>query len=255
MHQIPSAKDNVIWLIEWAEGTKKNAILVDGPSATEVLQFCSERNIQLRAILNTHTHGDHVGINHDLRKRKLLEGMLVYGHQSVQKSIPGITNPVQDNDEITIGPIRIQVFLTEGHIDGHVSYLIDEFLFCGDTMFGAGCGYLFDGPPSKMHDSLQLFSSMPEYTYVCCAHEYTEDNLKFAWTQEPENSDLQKRIIEVLQKRKRGASTLPSTIGIEKRTNPFMRSNTTTIFADKRKKKDGGSYRDISWPPSFVHFK
>ena len=253
VHQIPSAQDNVIWLIEWKERDEKFAIVVDGPCATEVLQFCTEKDIELRAILNTHTHGDHVGINHDLRKKKMLDGVLVYGHKSVQKDIPGITYPVQNNDIISIGPIQIKVLLTEGHIDGHVSYLIDEFLFCGDTMFGAGCGYLFDGPPSKMHNSLQVFSTMPENTYVCCGHEYTEDNLKFAWTQEPENVHLQKRIVEVLHKRRRGESTLPSTIGIEKRTNPFVRSNTTVAFAKKRKSKDGGEYRNIQWPPSFIH--
>ena len=157
VHQIPSATDNVIWFVVWTENANKFGLAVDGPSAQEVLRFCNHQKIQFKAILNTHTHGDHIGINRDLQRNGLLQKIQVYGHEKVKGKIPGITHTLQDNDVISIGPLRIKVLLTEGHINGHVSYLIDEFLFCGDTMFGAGCGYLFDGPPSKMHSSLQRF--------------------------------------------------------------------------------------------------
>ena len=251
VHQIPSAKDNVIWMLVWEEEQCKNGIVIDGPHAKDVLAFCEKEQVRLRAILNTHTHGDHIGINHDLDRRGLLQHLIVCGYKGVQNQIPGITHPVQDKDFVEIGPLKIQILLTEGHINGHISFLIDGFLFCGDTLFGAGCGYLFDGPPSKMYASLQKIAALPEETYVCCAHEYTEDNLKFAWTQEPENPDLQQRIINVCQLRKEGYSSLPSTIGMEKQTNPFIRSDSVDVFRYKRKEKDGGLYRNIPWPPSF----
>ena len=251
VHQIPSATDNVIWMVIWEENQNKYGIVIDGPSAKEVLQFCEREKVFVKGILNTHTHGDHIGINRDLMRQGLLQDMIVCGYRGMKDHIPGITNPVDEKDILTIGPLQIQVLLTEGHINGHISFLIDEFLFCGDTMFGAGCGYLFDGPPSKMFASLQKFASLPEETYVCCAHEYTEDNLKFAWTEDPDNLLLQQRIQETYQRRKQGYSSLPSTIKLEKETNPFIRSDSTIVFAAKRKRKDGGSYKEIPWPPSF----
>ncbi|MEL6183784.1 MAG: hydroxyacylglutathione hydrolase C-terminal domain-containing protein, partial [Myxococcota bacterium] len=121
------------------------------------------------------------------------------------------------------------VMLTEGHIDGHVSYRVEEALFCGDTLFAGGCGYLFDGPPAKMHDSLQRLAGLPEDTLVFCAHEYTQDNLRFAWFVEPDNAALAERIRTDWARRGRGEATVPSTIGLELATNPFIRADQPTI--------------------------
>ena len=122
--------------------------------------------------------------------------------------------------------------LTEGHIDGHVSYLFDGVLFCGDTLFAGGCGYLFDGPPEKMHESLSRFAELDADTLVCCAHEYTQDNLLFAYSIEPSNTRLVERAKDVWKRRLRGESVVPSTIGEEMETNPFMRTTSTELIAN-----------------------
>ena len=135
----------------------------------------------LMGILNTHTHGDHIGINHALMRAGRLDAMTVVGARKTADAIPGLTMPVEDGDRIEVLGTPVDVMLTEGHINGHISYLVGGALFCGDTLFGGGCGYLFDGPPSSMHESLQRLAALEPDTLVCCAHEYTEDNMRFAW--------------------------------------------------------------------------
>ena len=154
--------------------------------------------------------------------------------------------------------------LTEGHIDGHVTFVLDGVLFCGDTMFGAGCGYLFDGPPPKMWNSLERLAALDGAHRVCCAHEYTQDNLRFAWSVEPGNPDLAQRIKATWALRAEGRSSVPSTIEVERKTNPFLRhaspiirehvarampewslSSPAEIFAATRALKDRKDYRDL----------
>jgi hydroxyacylglutathione hydrolase len=262
VHQIPSAQDNLIWLIVAPGG---EAAAVDGPDAEAVLAHCAERGFRLTTIINTHTHHDHIGINRDLERRGLLAGMRVVGPKRVASDVPGITEEVDDGGTTTFGGVTARVLLTEGHINGHVSYVLDGVLFCGDTMFGAGCGYLFDGPPAKMHASLERLSSLPESTRVCCAHEYTQDNLRFAFSVEPGNADLRARIQSTWQLRGRGESTIPSSIGLERRTNPFLRHGSPElresvarampdrplavpgdVFAATRALKDRKDYKSIS---------
>ena len=137
--------------------------------------------------------------------------------------MPGLTRGVDEGDVVRIGNCSGQVLLTEGHINGHVSYLFGDVLFCGDTMFGAGCGYLFDGPPETMHASLERIATLDPATRVCCAHEYTEDNLRFAWSIDAGNEALAARIRNVWALRARGECSVPSTIAEEKATNPFLR--------------------------------
>jgi hydroxyacylglutathione hydrolase len=220
IHQIPAAQDNLIWLIVTRDG---EAAAVDGPDAGGTLDYCAANGFRLTTILNTHTHGDHIGINRDLQGRGLLSGMRVVGPKRVAADVPGITEQVDDGDSVTFGGVTGTVMLTEGHINGHVSYVLDGVLFCGDTLFGCGCGYLFDGPPAKMHASLERLSALPEATRLCCAHEYTQDNLRFAFSIEPGNADLSARIRSTWEVRGRGESSLPSTIGLERKTNPFLR--------------------------------
>jgi hydroxyacylglutathione hydrolase len=226
VHQIPAATDNLIWLIV-AEGGE--AAAVDGPDAGGVLDYCAVRGFRLTTILNTHTHGDHVGINRDLAGRHLLEKMRVVGPARAAGDVPGITEKVDAGDVVEFGGVPASVLLTEGHINGHISFVLDGVVFCGDTMFGAGCGYLFDGPPAKMHRSLEALAALPFDTRVACAHEYTIDNLRFAWSVEPDNSDLALRIRETRALRAAGGCSVPSTIDLERRTNPFLRHASKTL--------------------------
>ena len=221
VHQIPSASDNLIWL---AVCTQTGiAAAVDGPEARSVLAYCQEHRIRLTTILNTHTHPDHIGINRDLERTHQLSSLRVVGSASRADEIPGITERVREGSRFQLGDASGVVWLTEGHIDGHVSFLVDGVLFCGDTLFGGGCGRLFDGPPEKMHASLQRMAKLPGETAVCCAHEYTEDNLRFAWMIDRDNPVLKQRIRGVWAIRRMGGSTVPSTIAEERETNPFMR--------------------------------
>jgi hydroxyacylglutathione hydrolase len=227
VHQIPAATDNLVWLLQRAESDE--VAVVDGPDAGAVLDYLHTHRLRLTTILNTHTHGDHIGINRDLAARGRLAGLRVVGPAPRAAEVPGLTEGVDEGDTVAFSGTSGRVMRTEGHIDGHVSFVFEDVLFCGDTMFGGGCGYLFDGPPAKMHDSLQRLAALPEGTRVCCAHEYTEDNLRFAWTLEPDNTDLRERLLDVRTRRARGESTVPSTIGLELRTNPFLRGHSPTL--------------------------
>ena len=227
IHQIPSANDNLIWLAVCTQtGT---AAAVDGPEARSVLTYCQDHRIRLTTILNTHTHPDHIGINRDLARRHELSHLRVVGAAARADEIPGITERVKEGSRIQLGDASGEVWLTEGHIDGHVSYLIDGVLFCGDTLFAGGCGRLFDGPPAKMHASLQRMAKLPGETAVCCAHEYTQDNLRFAWMIDRDNAVLKQRMRGVWAIRRMGGSTVPSTIAEERATNPFMRVGEPSI--------------------------
>ena len=264
IHQVPSATDNLIWIgvcTQTGEG-----FVVDGPTDVEVIDW-RERHpeVRLRTILNTHTHGDHVGVNHALAKRGELGDWRVVGPSRAADDVPGLTEPVDEGDLVTIGAVTGRVWRTEGHLNGHVSYVFGDVVFCGDTLFAGGCGYLFDGPATVMFDSLMRLASLPPETRVCCAHEYTQDNLRFAWSIEPDNAELEARIRSVWSVREQGGCAVPSTIGMERATNPFLRPGSPTIraslarafpdqtpvehadvFAAVRRLKDGRAYKALS---------
>ena len=221
LHQVPSVRDNLIWLLVCNQ--TGDAAVVDGPEVGSVLDYCERHHIKLTKVLNTHTHPDHIGLNLDLDKRGLLAQLDVYGCPTEKYSVPGLTHQVDEGSTLAVGVVEGQVWRTEGHMDGHVSYVFEGLVFCGDTLFTGGCGYLFDGPAAKMYDSLRRLRELPDDTLVCCAHEYTEDNLAFALTLEPKNLELERRIVETSLVRSEGRSVVPSTLGLEKRTNPFLR--------------------------------
>lgn len=227
VHQVPAWEDNLIWLL--VDPSTQQAMAVDGPESAPALAYCQRKGLDLAGILNTHTHGDHIGINRALAADGLLHGMRVVGCRTRADDIPGITESVDEGDTIVVGDAEALVLRTEGHIDGHLSYVFDGAVFCGDTMFGAGCGYLFDGPPAKMLHSLQRLAQLPDDTLVCCAHEYTEDNLRFAWMLEPDNEALTHRIKKVWALRAEGRCSVPSTMAEERATNPFLRGTSATL--------------------------
>jgi hydroxyacylglutathione hydrolase len=261
VHMVPASHDNICWLVECTE-TGEVAV-VDGPSAEAVLAYVEGRGLDLRAVFNTHTHGDHIGVNHGLARRGKLGDLRVVGAAAVAEQVPGLTEPVGEGDEVRLGALVGRVMLTEGHIDGHISLVFGDVLFCGDTLFTAGCGRVFGGPPSKMFDSLLRLAALDGETRVFCAHEYTQDNLRFAWSVEPDNEALVDRIGRVWAVRAEGRSAVPSTIEEERATNPFLRPGAPTlvakvseamgralrnpgeVFAATRALKDRGFYKRI----------
>lgn len=263
IHQVPVWQDNLVWIAVCTDS--REAAAVDGPEAAAVLAYCAENDLRLTTILNTHTHMDHVGINHELARNDAIVDYRVFGPARKASEVPGLTDPVDEGSVARVGEVELRVLLTEGHIDGHVSYVADDVLFCGDTLFACGCGYLFDGPPEKMFESLRRLMDLDASTRVCCAHEYTQDNLRFAWSLEPDNEALAERIRRVFALRAEGRSAVPSTIGEERATNPFVRQDSETlrrklgeawperaldtaesIFAATRALKDRKDYRAIA---------
>jgi hydroxyacylglutathione hydrolase len=215
---VPAFQDNYLWLIH--DGT--HAAVVDPGDATPILDALSRLGLSLCAILLTHHHGDHAG-----GVPALLAKFPVPVHGPRTESIPGVTHPVGEGDAVEVLPLgmRLSVLDVPGHTRGHVAYVVEErnWLFCGDTLFAGGCGRLFEGTPAQMMSSLAKLAALPDETQVYCAHEYTLSNLRFALAVEPANQALQQRFEAERAKRDRGVPTVPSSLGLEKATNPFLR--------------------------------
>ena len=227
--QIALLRDNYGYLIVCP---KTNAAAIIDPSESDpVLRRVEQENVNLLAILNTHHHRDHTGGNDGLLAQHTLK---VYGSKTDLGRIPGLTDGVGEGDEIQIGEQRGEVLFIPGHTTGHVAYLFENNLFCGDTLFTAGCGRLFEGTPEQMHASLTKLMALPDDTKVYCGHEYTENNLRFAMTLEPKNHKLVSRFERVQTLRARGASTVPATMEEEKQTNPFLRWDSKELQASLR---------------------
>jgi len=224
--RLPALSDNYIFLLY--EPDLKIAAVVDPAEADPVLQCLHEWDAQLVAIFNTHHHGDHVGGNPKLSQA--FPQAIVYGGAEDRGRIPGQQVFLQEGDRVTFGDRQAEVLFVPGHTRAHIAYYFSPVqadavgeLFCGDTLFAGGCGRLFEGTPTQMVNSLSKIRALPDSTRVWCAHEYTLNNLKFALTVEERNPDLQHRFAEVTEMRRRSESTVPSLLGEEKRTNPFLR--------------------------------
>lgn len=215
---VPAFQDNYLWVIH--DGT--HAAVVDPGDAAPILSALGTHGLSLAAILLTHHHADHVGGVPALLERF---NVPVFGPRT--EAIPQVTNPLSEGDRVTVPEIGLQleVFDVPGHTRGHIAYFAGEqgWLFCGDTLFAGGCGRLFEGTPEQMVASLSKLASLPDATQIFCAHEYTLSNLKFALEVEPDNDVLKSRIGQERTKREHGIPTVPSTIGVEKSTNPFLR--------------------------------
>jgi hydroxyacylglutathione hydrolase len=236
VYGVAASRDNLVWLLECV--VSGVVAVVDGPDAAGALQKAASLGLSLSVVLNTHTHPDHIGVNKDLARRGLLTAMTVVGCAERAADVPGITHPVSHGDKVSVGQLEGRVIRGDGHIDGHISFLFGDALFCGDTLFTGGCGRPFDGPPEKLYESLMALAELPEETNVFCAHEYTAPNLAFARKVDPDNETLQARWENV--KANTGSCFVPSTIGIERETNPFLRASSAADFCALRAAKSRG---------------
>jgi hydroxyacylglutathione hydrolase len=226
IHQFPCLNDNYGYLVHDRDADVTAAI--DTPDAGAILAALAERRWTLTHILNTHHHADHAGGNLELKRRTSCR---IIGPRADAARIPGIDVEVGDGDTFELGSHEIEVLDTPGHTRGHIVYLFraDEAAFVGDTLFSLGCGRLFEGTPAQMWSSLSKIMSWPERTRLYCAHEYTQSNGRFAVTVEPGNRALAERVAEVASLRAAGKPTVPSTLALEKATNPFLRPTSRNL--------------------------
>ena len=215
---VPAFQDNYLWLIH--NGVQ--AAVVDPGDAAPILSALAENRLALAAILLTHHHADHVGGVPQLLQHAQVP---VFGPRG--ENIPQVTNALGEGDRITVPGIDLQleVYDVPGHTRGHIAYYANQpgWLFCGDTLFAGGCGRLFEGTPEQMTASLDKLAKLPDQTQIFCAHEYTLSNLRFANEVEPHNMALKARIEREQAKRSRDEPTVPSTMIVERETNPFLR--------------------------------
>jgi hydroxyacylglutathione hydrolase len=225
---LPAFSDNYIWLLH--DGT--DAIVVDPGDAAPVKAALRSQGLRLRAILVTHHHADHVGGLRELRDA--FDGP-VYG--PAHEAVPVDVEPLEEGDSVTVLNTRFTVLDVPGHTAGHIAYFEqteaanEPLLFCGDTLFSAGCGRLFEGTPEQMHASLQRLSALPDETRVCCAHEYTLSNLRFALAVEPSNLGVVRHADWCEAQRAEGRPTLPSRMERERQINPFLRCEVPAVIA------------------------
>jgi len=233
--RIPALSDNYIWLVHDAKA-KKTAV-VDPGVAAPVMDEINRRGWKLNAILNTHWHPDHTGGNAELKAET---GAVIIAPSGEGTRIPGADWLAGGNNRIKVGQHVAQILEVPGHTAGHIAFHFadDRIVFVGDTLFAMGCGRLFEGTAEQMFRNMQLLATLPPETQVYCAHEYTQSNGRFALTVEPDNAALQARMAEVDALRAAGEPTVPTTIGAELATNPFMRAESAEMLAERRAAKD-----------------
>jgi len=234
VYRLPALSDNYIFVMY--DPNQGVAAVVDPAEARPVIQCLDELGASLTAIFNTHHHADHVGGNRQLL-RKFPEAE-VYGGEGDRDRIPGQTVFLKEGNTVHFAGRPGHVFFVPGHTRAHIAYHFPSVdgqepgeLFCGDTMFAGGCGRLFEGTPAQMVSSLSKLRQLPDETRIWCAHEYTLKNLQFAITVDSDNEVLQQRLEEVKQARQHDEATVPSLLGLEKQTNPFLRWDERSLQA------------------------
>jgi hydroxyacylglutathione hydrolase len=228
IHMFPCLADNYGYLLHDAESGATAA--VDTPDAAEIRRQLDAKSWRLTHILNTHHHADHAGGNLELKRKT---GCMIVGPRADAARIPGIDVAVGEGDVVAVGSHTAAVFDTPGHTRGHIVYHFSaaRAAFVGDTLFALGCGRLFEGTPAQMWSSLQKILQWADDTRIYCAHEYTQSNARFALTVEPQNRDLLARAEHVARLRAAGTATVPTTLGEERATNPFLRPQSDDLRA------------------------
>jgi hydroxyacylglutathione hydrolase len=221
IHMFPCLKDNYGYLLHDRDAGLTAA--VDTPDARAYSKELAAKGWRLTHIFNTHHHADHAGGNLELKRQT---GCTIVGPRADAARIPGIDVEVGDGDVVAFGARRVEVYDTPGHTRGHIVYRLpdEKVAFVGDTLFAMGCGRLFEGTPGQMWSSLGKILAWPDDTRLFCAHEYTQSNARFALTVEPHNEALIERAREVERLRAASRPTIPTTVGVEKATNPFLRA-------------------------------
>ena len=249
VYQFPCRSDNYGFLAH--DPTLNVTASIDTPEEGPINTALEEKGWRLTHILNTHHHGDHTGANIALKERW---GCTIVGAANDAERIPGIDVRMADGDKYQFGSLIADVFEVPGHTTGHIAYYFssDDIAFVGDTLFALGCGRLFEGTPEMMWNSLQKLMALPDETIVYCAHEYTQSNAQFALSVEPGNAELVARSREIDALRAEGKPTVPTTIGLERATNPFLRpmsenlqetvglsgADLVSVFTETRLRKD-----------------
>ena len=232
---LPVLSDNYIWLVR--ENTSGEVMVVDPAVAEPVLAKADALGWKITHIWNTHWHPDHTGGNAAI---KAATGCLITGPAAEFERIPTLDVRVREGDVVTLGETSAQVIDVPAHTAGHIAFHFanEQVAFVGDTLFAMGCGRLFEGTAAQMFDNMAKLAALPDATAVYCAHEYTQSNGRYALVAEPDNAALIARMAEVDAMRLRGEATVPTSIGLERATNPFMRASSIEQLAERRAAKD-----------------
>lgn len=249
VHMFPCLNDNYGFLVH--EPESGYTATVDTPEVAPIEAALAEKGWSLTHIFNTHHHYDHAGGNEALKEKWSCQ---IIGASNDAARIPGIDVTVSDGETFEFGAAAVAVFEVPGHTTGHIAFYFPEdgVAFVGDTLFALGCGRLFEGTPQQMWQSLNKLMALPDDTVIYCAHEYTQANAAFALSVEPDNDQLQQRVVEIGRLRAADQPTVPTTIALEKATNPFLRPDSellqktlemtgedlVSVFAETRRRKD-----------------
>jgi hydroxyacylglutathione hydrolase len=240
--RVPVLSDNYVWLVH--EAISGETMVVDPAVAEPVLAQASARGWRITQIWNTHWHPDHTGGNSGIKAECEKSGgaCIITGPAAEAERIPTLDKMVAQGDIVHLGTAQASVIDVPAHTAGHIAFHFEseKAAFVGDTLFAMGCGRLFEGTAQQMYDNMRKLEAMPDDTAVYCAHEYTQSNGRFALTVEPNNAELAARMADVDAMRLRGEPTVPTSIGAEKATNPFMRAASVEILAARRAAKDKG---------------
>ena len=233
--RVPVLSDNYVWLVHEAQSGE--TLVVDPAVAPPVLAAADARGWTITQIWNTHWHPDHVGGNAEI---KAATGCIITGPANEAERIPTLDVHVRGGDMVQLGELRANVIDVPAHTAGHIAYhfATAQAAFVGDTLFAMGCGRLFEGTAAQMFDNMRKLEALGDDTAIYCAHEYTLSNARFAVTVEPDNADLAARLADVVALRERGEATVPTTIALERATNPFMRAQSVEELAARRAAKD-----------------
>ena len=233
--RIPALQDNYIWMAH--DDASGETVVIDPAEAAPVLAEAQARGWTIDQIWNTHWHRDHTGGNAEI---KAATGCTITGPASEAAKIPTLDTQVGEGDRVRIGAIEAEVIEVPAHTAGHIAYYLPQagIAFVGDTLFAMGCGRLFEGTAEQMWANMQRLAALPPETRVYCAHEYTQSNGRYALHADPDNQALIDRMRTVDAMRARGEATVPTTIALERATNPFMRAGSVAVLAQRRTEKD-----------------